>query len=316
MLQDESSVLKLRMKTPTAPMHLGHDVISVKESVLAMRQQEELYRCRDFLDRRRRQKEPMELLFDLASTNEAVDEQCREKMIEWSYRVCDHFRTSRVLVAFAFSFLDRFMDRVCCDRTSFKLAAMTCLYMATKLFNAKQISIVSLAELSRGEFTVDHIAQMERSLLHKLSWRLNPPTIQSFVNELQAFLPFDNSFMGKAIYHRANFFAELSVYDYDLITESRLKIAVACLLNSMEGIDDSVYSHELQHEFLLELNSFLPDIDAEEIDLIQSRLWYLYSCSAQLEEDDVLPTDPVPQSSKSDADTASYSPVSVHMRRY
>jgi hypothetical protein len=50
-----------------------------------------------------------------------VDESCREKMCEWSYRICDHFNTSREIVAIAFNYLDRFNDVTRCDRTAFKI---------------------------------------------------------------------------------------------------------------------------------------------------------------------------------------------------
>jgi hypothetical protein len=91
---------------------------------------------------------------------DGVDVVCREKMCDWSYRVADHFRTDRETVAYSFSFLDRFVDHCCTDRTAYKLAAMTTLYLATKMFNNKIISIASLAELSRGEFDIHHIAEV------------------------------------------------------------------------------------------------------------------------------------------------------------
>ena len=68
---------------------------------------------------------------DESEESTEVDAVCREKMCEWSYRVCDHFHVPRDMVAISFSYLDRFLDRCQCDRTTFKLAAMTTLYMAT-----------------------------------------------------------------------------------------------------------------------------------------------------------------------------------------
>jgi len=236
-----------------------------------------------------------------------IDAVCREKMCEWGYKVCDHFRTSREIVAFAFSFLDRFVDRhdgtssggvgYCCyDRTSFKLAAMTSLYMATKIFNPKHISITSLAELSRGEFDTHDIAEMERTILETLEWRLNPPTAQGFIDRVfDLFLPsgsiggddvdVDPS-LAVAVYQRSVFFAELAVYDYSLITEQRVAVAIACIFNAMEGIDGSEDTRVRQEKFLDEMESRMNvSICGSVVDDIQGRLWLLYSCSAQLKED-------------------------------
>lgn len=297
-VQDESTI-GLRMQglatpaTPRTPHSEGKD--QTVECILAMMHQEPLYTCRDYLEQRGRSdvqhEESRSDLEGLAiPAGEEIDELCREKMCEWGYRVCDHFGTSREIVAFAFSFLDRFVDRCACDRTAFKLASMTALYLATKLFNAKQISIKSLAELSRGEFEVSHISEMERILIKTLEWRLNPPTAQSYILKLHDLIPFEDMSEGDAVLQRATFFAELAVYDYMLVTHERLQLGVACLLNALEGLDESIRSSHLEHDYLKKLGSVLSSsFVVEEIDAIQSRLWFLYSCSAQLEEDDAMP---------------------------
>ena len=40
-----------------------------------------------------------------------VDDTCRQKMCEWSYRIVDHFDGHRSLVAIAQNFVDRFLDQ-------------------------------------------------------------------------------------------------------------------------------------------------------------------------------------------------------------
>jgi Cyclin, N-terminal domain/Cyclin, C-terminal domain len=244
-----------------------------------------------------------------------VDATCREKMCEWSYRVCDHFHTPREIVAFSMSFLDRFVDRryssdcrdgatttsvsasCCCDRTTFKLASMTTLYLATKVFNGKQISIGTLAELSRGEFDVAHIAEMERSILETLDFRLSPPTIQAFIGLFIQLIPAsddvsdDDKFTtAREIYQRAIFFAELCAYDYSLILHDRSLVAVAAILNAIEGgdgMEDPIMAEDMRVNFLESVNRLDVPLHIDEDDLeeqlesTQARLWYVYSCSAQ-----------------------------------
>lgn len=262
------------------------------DSLAVMTSQDSVYKCRDYLGRRKTT-QPMgssRCVSDFQPREDLPDIVCREKMAEWSYRVCDHFRTNREIVSYAFSFLDRFIDRCNCDRTAFKLASMTSLYMATKIFNAKQISITSLADLSRGEFDVEHIAEMERIILETLDWRMNPPTAQSFIDYLCVFIPLEDEVATNAIYQRAIFLSELSIYDYEFVTQERYLIAVACVLNAMEGMDNENHYRTLPLQFISKLRSTLcVDLNPTALDRCQERLWFLYGCSEQVQHDDILP---------------------------
>lgn len=259
-------------------------------SVMVLQENYSHYQCRDYLQRRK-------LVSDesapAAEELTEVDTLCREKMCEWCYRVVDHFHASRDIVGVAFNYLDRFVDKCSCDRTAFKLAAMTCLYMATKLFHSREISMSSLAELSRGEFDVIHIAEMEGIILQTLNWRLHAPTSQCFINQLQGLLPTTKQGpVTRAIYQRAMFFGELSLFDYCFVTQPRSAVAIAALLNAMEGMDESAVSRE-DHVVFLEAVKEAVGVayPPELIESIRNRLWYVYSQSAQYQEDEVLPTE-------------------------
>jgi hypothetical protein len=325
-----ATVFSLRMKS-TSTCHLSSTVSSSEkldriECMQVLHAQDVLkYKCRDYLERRNKRR--THTTTD-ACDEESIDTTCREKMCEWAYKVCDHFQTSREIVAIAISFLDRFVDRCNVDRTAFKLASMTTVYLATKLFNPKQFSLQSLADLSRGEFEVSHVAEMERILLKTLDWQLNPPTVQTYLSQLHVFLKDLELPLVKAIYERSIFFAELSVYDYGFVTDNRFLIAVACMLNSMEGMDELTDSRTVRGNFSktalasilcnTATNSKVVDIVTNEtLNAAQERLWYLYSCSAQLEHDESLPEHlsrqrhVVPQPRAKPQQDLSQSPISV-----
>jgi hypothetical protein len=278
------------------------------------------YKCRDYLDRRKQRCEPDSHSTVLPSSDDCIDVICREKMCEWSYRVCEHFSTSREIVAIAFSYLDRFVDRCSCDRTAFKLAAMTTLYMATKIFNSKQIAICSLVELSRGEFEMRHIAEMEKIILETLAWRVNPPTSQAYISELVTLLSLKDEATEQYIYNCAMFFAELSVYDYSFVVEDRLLIGLAALLNAIDSSEPDVAVQKSKEIMMTKLKDSLEvRFDDETIEHAQRRLWYLYSCSAEMDEQEANPpqalqwrTAPVTVNKRSEA--GSHSPISVDMK--
>ena len=268
------------------------------DSLDALIRQEVFYRCGDYLSRQQIEASSRgdDWKREGAATDpapDAVDASCREKMCEWSYRVCDHFKIPRNIVAVAFSFLHRFVNGCSCDRTAFKLASMTALYVATKVFDGRQLSISTLAELSRGEFEVSHISEMEMIMLRTLDWKLNPPTVQDFIQYFLAFLPSQCS-QATYIAQRAMFFAELSVYDYDLISHDRGVIALAGIFNAIEAVlgQDPHLSHDIETYLLDAIQCHYPcgcspsrigrcAQSSVAVQSIQRRLWYVFSCSAQ-----------------------------------
>lgn len=311
-------VIGIQMKPTESSMPQVGELEDAVPRMKVLLAQSRDYICRDYLGRRRqRLDEESDDSISLTDSDDYIDTLCREKMCEWSYRVCEHFHTNREIVAISYSFLDRFVDRCSCDRTAFKLAAMTTLYMATKIYNSKQISIASLADLSRGEFEMAHISEMERIILETLEWRLSPPTAHAILLELQHVFPMEDIENSDRVYARAAFFVELSVYDYTFATEDCSLIAAAALLNAVEAADDTAVSELFRHQLLRFLKDTLHvSFEVDTLENAQGRLWYLYSCSAQEDAQDFAPLH-VSKSQLvkiSDRDAGTGSPVSVSIK--
>jgi len=284
------------------------DGIADRLRVMMMQEESSTYTCRDYILRRKLEhlENSKSSLSDDGSNSgcsvpplvHEIDTLCREKMCEWAYRVVDHFHASREIVAIAFSYVDRFVDRCSCDRAAFKLCAMTSVYMATKVFNSREISMSSLADLSRGEFDLNHINEMEGIILQTLDWRMHPPTTQCFINHLHTLVPLPVGPVTRAIYQRATFFAELSLFDYCFVTQSKSAIAIAALMNAMEGMEGTVTKTE-QAQFTQAIKKLVGlEHSIELIDSIRNRLWYVYSQSAQYHEDGALPPSKIPKETR------------------
>ncbi|KAL7577921.1 hypothetical protein ACA910_007554 [Epithemia clementina (nom. ined.)] len=250
----------------------------------------------------------------IAVKESPVDASCREKMCDWSYRVCQHFAIPRNIVAVAFSLLDRYVDQrwSWVDRRTYKLASMTTLYLATKLFNSRPLAVTTLADLSRGEFTDAQLLAMEQEIMVTLQWQLHAPAVLDFVQYLFTFLPSSLHpnqslrFTQKAVY-----WAELVVYDYDLILHDKSILALAAIFNALEDVLGGEGEEE-QQSLVVELEWLLLDVvqsfqypmagrgvhgggvDAAAaqvyqrklgalVQRTQRRLWYLFTCSAQYE---------------------------------
>lgn len=286
---------------PIVPMVTSND--EACDSITILQQQDIKYKCEEYLNQNSCSDTDT---FNDDTSKDALDNdidmECREKMIEWCYRVCDCgvFPCDREMVAIAISYLDRFMMKMQmhqsssssssygCDRPTFKLAAVTAFYLATKIMSCIQIRIESLVDLGRGAFSGDDILQMENQILHQLDWRMNPPTTQCFIRQMWTLLPMTIRKIG-SIYYRSIYFAELSVYEYEFVTQDRYIIAVACIFNALlsEQIDVNVFETTNQMNVLYDLLTMSKNTQERKGTLrrIQCRLWYLYSCSAQVSVD-------------------------------
>lgn len=102
---------------------------------------------------------------DSSSSSSSINELWREKICEWSYQVIDHFDFSREVVGVAIHYLDRYLATRSVNKKVFQLAAMTCLFLAIKLYEPGKLSMSSMIELSRGYFMVEQMIAMEHSIL-------------------------------------------------------------------------------------------------------------------------------------------------------
>lgn len=213
-----------------------------------------------------------------------IDEYCREQIVEWSFRVVDYFRIDREVVSVSLSYLDRFLATCTCDRTSFKLAATTTLHLAVKLlYPCKLADLGILSDLSRGEFDMQDVCRMEGTILHSLEWNLHPPTpiaISSifldyfFATRVVSFTCNDLD----DIYDVSSFFCELSVCDYYFVLMRPSTIALAAILNALEGMFGphntvSIGIIQAAHKFGLGTS--------EDLASTRSRLWELYERSEE-----------------------------------
>eukprot|EP00550_Attheya_septentrionalis_P000651 CAMPEP_0198285314 /NCGR_PEP_ID=MMETSP1449-20131203/4643_1 /TAXON_ID=420275 /ORGANISM="Attheya septentrionalis, Strain CCMP2084" /LENGTH=361 /DNA_ID=CAMNT_0043982709 /DNA_START=167 /DNA_END=1252 /DNA_ORIENTATION=- len=260
------------------------------DQLSAMLQQEtsESYRCKDYLEMQ--EGELAEWEFPCRHTklrignngSRRVDECCREQICEWTYRVVDFFDIDREVVSISLSYLDRLLSRKACDRRTYKLAATTSLHLAVKLFHPQKLNELGvLSDLSRGEFVMKDVLEMETAILHGLSWRLNPPTTMAFIKTFLSLvtLPQDKQYDIDNIYRFASYFSQLSVCCYSLATKRPSIVASACILNAIEGLFGANVTR-LPHIYQL-INQIRPFLNPPETAHVQEKLWTKYEQSEE-----------------------------------
>jgi hypothetical protein len=156
------------------------------------------------------------------------------------WKVIDHFDLRRELVGITMSYLDRYMSTLnnpwVVDKTQYKLIAMTCMYLAVKLYEFKHIGIPgscstmdTIRKLSQGSYTLRQMEAMEMDIMQRLQWRLHPPTPQAFIDLFVHSETSESCDVG-------NFLVELAAMDYFFVAYKPSEIATAALLNAMDQL--------------------------------------------------------------------------------
>jgi hypothetical protein len=171
---------------------------------------------------------------------------------------------------------------------------------------------------------------MESHILESLSWSLHPPTAVAFSTILLDFA-FADRFVNMTcadiddIQDISSFFTELALCDYFFVTMRPSAVALACILNALEGMygEGNRFSHDI-----LAVARSLNLYTNQDLTAASHRLWELYErseeCSlhnsfAPIEEEKNAghvgsytnkATSPTPEAMM-EMETASTSPVSV-----
>ncbi|KAL3795634.1 hypothetical protein HJC23_002041 [Cyclotella cryptica] len=254
--------------------------LDVADRVAAMQRQESThYRCRDYIRKAIRHSAYPHQRKDV------VDAECRAKMCDWCYQVTDFCKFSRQTVATSMSYLDRFMStnhltaaQALYSKKKYQLAAMTCLYMAIKLFEPMAMDTALLSEISHGCYDEEDIERMEQDILQALGWRMNGPTTHDMLSHLIMLLPKatyrDDDSVASALLDFSRFQVEIAISDYGLALEKPSVVALAAILNSAEGISEMLFSAQDRYQYLQSImnltgmNSFTTKVNAVRIRLL------------------------------------------------
>ena len=244
----------------------------IAERITVMRVQEETtYRVRDYLA------ESVQIR-KLAS--KPVDEDCRVKMCEWCYQVVDFCKFRRETVAIGMSYLDRFLCtqqglEALCNRKQYQLAAMTALYISIKIHEPLEMETSLLADLSRGCYAEMEFVGMEQTILQALNFRVNGPTPLGFVQYIMALIP--NSVhpsVAALIMDYARYQTELAVSEQSFVDIKPSEVALAAVLNAMEGMDTTLFPLKAQGKFARNIERYA-EIYVSKAERTQSKLSFL-----------------------------------------
>lgn len=203
-----------------------------------------------------------------------VDTKARDAIADWFIKVvnvCDYnIETAEI----AISCLDRFASTpdakdVIMDRASYQLASLAVLYTSVKVHEREAMSPKFVSKLSGGLTSRKEIENMEKRILDAIHWHVNPPTATSFVGLILKLVSdvFDKE-SRKLLKDLATLQINFSMVNYDFCTESSSSIAIASLLNAIDGL----FKDENLLQSFEALISKTLDLDVISLDSLRKRL--------------------------------------------
>mmetsp|Transcript_15327 Transcript_15327/g.33122 ORF Transcript_15327/g.33122 Transcript_15327/m.33122 type:complete len:361 (+) Transcript_15327:187-1269(+) len=266
--------------TPASPSIQQNELY---DCIQAMLRQEQHYTCHDYLQFNHKYEEPLQQEPASTSRSDPIDENCRSKMAEWCFHVVDCTNLQRNTVSIAMRYLDRFLctsshraERARFDRKEYQLAAMTTLYIAVKLHEPLEMDATLVARLSRGLHTASEVTTLERDMLIALSWRVSAPSPYDFTNYILKLLPKAFEGVAPSLNDFSHFQCELATGDYAYVPLRTSFVAIAAVLNSLEGITQDDFPFKERMQFIqvigdvVDFDIFSPVINAVRMRLLES----------------------------------------------
>ena len=173
-----------------------------------------------------------------------IDLECRRQMADWFKTIIRLCKYNSETTEIAWSCIDRFLStpnswEFLLDRTKFQLVSLAALYTAVKIHENQALDPQTMAKLSNDMYTKEDIEIMEFRLLSDLKWRVNPPTVISFVRSLMDFFPSEmlSASARERVIDLTKYQIDLMIGNYQLSLEKSSLVAFAALKNSLDAVE-------------------------------------------------------------------------------
>ena len=190
------------------------------------------------------------------------------------------------------SYLDRYLcsrqgRSALANRKEYQLTAMTALYIAIKIHEPLEMETALLADLSRGCYEEMEFVHKEEELLQALKWRVRGPTCLGFFQHYLALIPdCVHPAVAEALMDYARYQTELAISEHSLVDMPPSELALAALLNALEGMDLHLLSPKVQAKFVRTLEK-VAGVSADDVVVIQSTMSMLL-CNLVKDDEEVL----------------------------
>lgn len=163
----------------------------------------------------------------------------RFTMVDWFQQIMGTFQYEHETMEVTMSILDRYVaskPELMKHSKSYKLAALTSLYVAAKMHEQCCLTPHHVNDLSTDIHEIKRIEQEELSILMAIGWRVNPPTPTAFSRELFAIIPSDLVKKKDEIVTIFNMQMKYAMLEEIFVTEKPSLLVLAALYNAITSV--------------------------------------------------------------------------------
>ena len=201
-----------------------------------------------------------ELQYKTSHVDSLATRYLRKKVFRMMLQVAEAEYLQRETAVIGISYLDRYMNsrtkeakRAAVDPDQYRLAALVCLYVATKVNESDVFSASGISRLSKGKYSVDDIVTCESYLLEALKWLLHCPTPHQYIHHLVVLLPRNGAMRSTimpALYADCYREIELIVGSSTSVSFNPSEIAIKALFKCLDVSQPNLISSEEKVEFV------------------------------------------------------------------
>lgn len=155
----------------------------------------------------------------------------REKVVDFIAEVCEEFSLQTQTTGLAVHYFDRCMSAPPDTGFPVELVGLVCILIASKFVETKVPAVKELCLISQNEYSRQDVKDAEITLLERLKWELHAATPHSFLEQLVVIFEVQDSPR-----KRAEFFVDMSYYEYNVLEFAPMTVAAAALLLSWKQL--------------------------------------------------------------------------------
>jgi hypothetical protein len=159
----------------------------------------------------------------------------RENVVQFINEICEDFGLRTQTAGLAVSYFDRYMSAVCTqvrmDSHKVQKLAIVVTLIASKFAEVKMPGIDDLCDMAQNKYKKAELKAQEMDILNQLGWHVHAITPHAVLEQLVVILGLERHAEGaKCVIQHAEFFIDMSYYEYHIVGFPPLVVAAASLL--------------------------------------------------------------------------------------
>jgi cyclin A len=161
---------------------------------------------------------------DLMKRQPHITDHVRAMLIDWIVEIAEEYSFLESSLFLAVSLLDRLLSRFEVRANKLQLVGVTCLMIAVKNLESADLDVHDFVRLSDNLFTKREIVHMEARILELLDFKINAPTVHTFLQYFHKVARLDD----EAI-QLSNYLSELALLDCHFLMYEPSTIAMSAI---------------------------------------------------------------------------------------